>query len=165
MNPNAPQPEWNHQYQRHLYLQFNSQYQRWYWDHYEGNESPWKARALINGHQDKVGCSSPGSLWILRPLSHRRCNPSYKPSCNPNFNLTSMSTIPFQLLNITASTLQPGHPAIAKVQQSLALTTGETHCLPVITNTLILVSHQYTVYHIRELMPSSFLRQRCGLLH
>ncbi|KAH6865209.1 hypothetical protein BKA58DRAFT_241012 [Alternaria rosae] len=36
LDPNAPQPEWNHQFQRYLHLHFNISYQRWFWNHYDG---------------------------------------------------------------------------------------------------------------------------------
>ena len=38
INPTNLQPEWNPQFQRYLYLQFNDQYQRWYWNHHNGRQ-------------------------------------------------------------------------------------------------------------------------------
>ncbi|KAI4945164.1 hypothetical protein J4E91_008141 [Alternaria rosae] len=36
LDPTKPQPEWNVQFQRYLYLQFNDQYRQWYWNHHDG---------------------------------------------------------------------------------------------------------------------------------
>ena len=134
----APQPEWNAQYQRYLYLQFNDQYQRWCWNHHDGKRSHPETCTLTKDYQGKTGCSSPGFLWISR------LSPSHR--CHREFNPNPMSTRSTHVFHIRASILQLCHrPTYAKVKQSLALTTKETHCLTVITNPSTLVSLQVTI--------------------
>lgn len=128
LQPQARQPEWNHEFQRYLYLAFNVQYQRWYWNHHDGKESPWEPFTLTNAYQDKAGYSSNGSLWILVPL--------YNPRCDPD----SMSARPTKEPHTCAITPM-GQSIFAKGRESPVLTMERIYHLVVVSNNLILVSH------------------------
>jgi len=123
------QPEWNHHFQRYLYLHFDYQHQHWYWNHHDGKEPAERLCIMTNRNQEKTGYSSTGSHWILYPLSP-----------NP-YSMTSRLS---RLGHISASTVEPRQPVFARVQRFLAPTMGKMHYQRVITNLSILVCNHQT---------------------